>query len=365
MPPTHTLVVISSLGAGGAERVTTRLANAWVERGDQVTIVTLAAETAPAAYTLDPRVHRVSLDLLSTSTSPVQAALATVARVRAIRAAIVRARPDRVVAMLDVTNVLTLLATRGLGIPVVVAERSDPALCPLRREWQWLRRHTYAWARTVVAQTERAAAFFAGWPGVTTAVIPNPVVAPPGADVQRHHTVVAAGRLGPEKGFDLLIEGFARIAAAYPKWRMVIYGAGPLLQDLRDQAAAAGVADRIAFPGHADDLPSRLREAGLFVLSSRYEGFPNVLCEAMAVGTPVIATDIASGPREILRDGQDGVLVAPGSAEALADAIRGLMDDEARRRALGERARSVLTRYALAAVIESWDRAFSDGPSQS
>lgn len=359
MAPAHTLVVISSLGAGGAERVTTRLANAWVARGDRVTIVTLAPASDVPSYPLDPRVHRVGLGLLSTSTSPVQAALATATRVRAIRHAIARAQPDRVLAMLDVTNVLTLLATRGLGMPVVVAERSDPARCPLRREWQWLRRRTYRWARAVVAQTDRAASFFDGWPGVNAVVIPNPVEAPSHVVVERHHTIVAAGRLGPEKGFDLLITAFAQIASTHPDWRLVIHGTGPLLGDLRAQAAAADLAERVAFPGHADDLESRLREAGLFVLSSRYEGFPNVLCEAMAVGTPVIATDIASGPREILRGGEDGVLVAPESADALADAMRSLIEDEARRHTLGEHGRSVVTRYAMPAVLEMWDRAFS------
>jgi GalNAc-alpha-(1->4)-GalNAc-alpha-(1->3)-diNAcBac-PP-undecaprenol alpha-1,4-N-acetyl-D-galactosaminyltransferase len=355
MAPRHVAIVIASLGAGGAERVATRLANAWVDRGDRVTVITLASPAEPPAYPLDPRVHRVGLDVMSASTSAVEAVVATARRVRAIRTALRATTPDRVLAMLDATNVLTLLATRGMGLPVVVAERSDPSRCPLRAEWQWLRRRTYAWARAVVVQTERAGAFFDGWRGVQTRVIPNPVVAPPVADVPRDTTIVAAGRLGPEKGFDLLIEAFARIAASCATWRLVIHGAGPLEHDLRAQAARLGLAARVTLAGHASDLANRLREAGIFVLSSRYEGFPNVLCEAMAVGTPVVAFDIASGPREILRDGLDGILVAPGSAEALAEGMRLLIVDADRRREIGERGRSVLERYALPAVLGAWD----------
>ncbi len=352
----HVAVVIASLGAGGAERVTARLAGAWVSRGDRVTIVTLSSGTE-AAYPLDPRVRRIGLDLLADSYGRWQAVAASLARIRAIRRALAAGRPDRILAMLDATNVLTLLASTGLGIPVIVSERSDPSRYPARAEWQWLRRRTYPRARRVVVQTVRAARFFDRWRGVRVAVIPNPVVAPPVSGAPKAPVIAAAGRLGPEKGFDLLVDAFARIASRFPDWRLVIYGQGRLEPELRARIARLGLADRATLAGHAEDLPARLASAGVFVLSSRYEGFPNVLCEAMAAGTPVVAADIASGPREILRGGEDGVLVAPESPAALADGIAALLADPRRRLDLGERGRAVVTRYSLESVLAMWDDA--------
>jgi glycosyltransferase involved in cell wall biosynthesis len=144
-------------------------------------------------------------------------------------------------------------------------------------------------------------------------------VAIAGLDGRRY--VLACGRLEPQKGFDVLLEAFARIASAFPEIDLVILGRGKLLSALQEQAAGAGVAGRVHLPGFVRNPFALMRRAELFVLSSRHEGLPGVLIQAMACGTKVVSTDCESGPREILEGGRHGPLVPVGDAGALAQAI--------------------------------------------
>jgi glycosyltransferase involved in cell wall biosynthesis len=116
-----------------------------------------------------------------------------------------------------------------------------------------------------------------------------------------------------------------------------------------------GIADAVSLPGIVQDPERWMAQCALFVLPSRYEGFPNALLEAMAMGCAVIAADCPSGPRELVLDGKNGLLVPPENVEALAAALKTLMGDIALRRRLGERAISVRQRFAREAIIERWE----------
>ena len=196
--------------------------------------------------------------------------------------------------------------------------------------------------------------------------MPNPVVRPPArppSPAAAHggaRTVVAMGRMTRQKGFDLLLEAFAARAADHPEWTLEIWGEGPQHGELEARAHAPDLAGRVRFPGRADDAYAVLAAADLYVLSSRYEGFPMVLCEAMASGLPVLSFDCRTGPREIVRDGVDGVLVPPGDVAALATQLGRLMADEGARAALARRAPDILERFGVSRVLSRWDDVFQE-----
>jgi glycosyltransferase involved in cell wall biosynthesis len=166
--------------------------------------------------------------------------------------------------------------------------------------------------------------------------------------------VVAAGRLAPEKGFDVLLAAFSQLGPGFPEWRLVILGEGPERPALNVLAKSLGIADRVSFPGWIEEPGEWFATADLFVMSSRYEGFPNALLEAMACGLPVISTECV-GSREIVTHNVDGVLVPLDSAPALAEAMRELMAHEALRRRLAEAALTASRGYSLDAVAREWD----------
>lgn len=363
--PMRLALVISTLAPGGAERVLATLANGWAAQGEHVTLLTLDVE-ANDFYALHPGVRRIGLGCIEVSRHPVHALRNNVRRIGVLRRALRAARPHVVVAFTDTVNVLTLLATRGLGVPVVVSERIDPERQPLGRAWTWLRRWLYPRAAALVVQTERVRRWgMRTLPAERVRVIPNPLAlpapeavlgGPAGVPMPEGPSVAAMGRLVEQKGFDLLLHAFAECRREFPGWRLLILGDGPERERLRALARELGIADAVRLPGWVSEPHALLWRAELFVLSSRYEGFPNALVEAMAGGVAAVAADCPSGPREIVRDGIDGLLVPPGDVGALAHAMRRLMADPHERARFGRRAREVRERFALPAVLEQWNR---------
>jgi glycosyltransferase involved in cell wall biosynthesis len=360
-------LVISSLERGGAERVISVLAGAWAERGEQVTLITFDDAEEPA-YPLHPLVALRSLRVPNAlARNPFHALYRNVRRVWLLRRCIRQSRPNVVISFLDFPSIVTLLATRGLGVPVIVSERANPAFDDLKTTWRVLRRFMYPSAAALVCQTSAMVALLQQKIKVAGYAIPNavelPATANPGAAKggdANARTTVAMGRLVPQKGFDLLLEAFARIAARHPEWSIKVLGKGPLKGKLEAQAESLGLKNRVSFVGVVSDPFPVLRAADLFVFPSRFEGFGNALAEAMACGLPVISFDCPAGPSDIIRNEVDGVLVPPDDVAGLANAMDRLMSDAAQREKLARRAPEVLTRFSLERVLTMWDKLFVD-----
>jgi GalNAc-alpha-(1->4)-GalNAc-alpha-(1->3)-diNAcBac-PP-undecaprenol alpha-1,4-N-acetyl-D-galactosaminyltransferase len=361
------VLVISALSSGGAQRVLSILANAWAAKGWQITLLTFDDGVEPPFFDLHPAVRYCPLGLSGASSTSIRGVLNNLKRLWVLRQAIRQSCPHVVISFMEKPNVLTILATLGLRLPVIISERTAPAHHPIGKAWERLRHWVYPRCTCLVIQSRAALAYFSAKVQRRARVIPNPVLVPHSHEMfaksacrKRSKTVIAMGRLHEEKGFNSLLSAFARVAPEHPEWSLVIWGEGPLrphLERLRDDRGLQG---RVSFPGLTRQPLAHMQQADLFVLSSRYEGFPNALCEAMACGLPVISFDCPSGPREIITDGIDGVLVPPEDVEALAAAMARLMASEGERQRLAAHAPRVIERFALLHVLEMWEKVVAE-----
>jgi glycosyltransferase involved in cell wall biosynthesis len=362
------LIFTSSLALGGAERVVATLANRWCEQGHRVSVATLAPVELDA-YTLDEHVHRIALNLTGTSQGMLSALAANLQRVASIRRVLRREKPDCAISFLTDCNVLLALS-RGAhrGCRYIGSERSHPPKHRLSRIWEFLRARVYGRLDAVVAQTVESRNWILQHTTArTVVVIPNPVVwpVPERAPIRdpssvgraNRQRILAVGRLSREKGFDLLIRAFARLAADFPEWEVVIVGEGIERQALEDLVLAAELRDVVLLVGVVGNVGRWLSEADLFVLPSRYEGFPNALAEAMAAGLATISFDCDTGPRDLIENGRNGQLVAKEDEHALEAALRTLLGDATLRASFATEARHVTERFSLDAIDRLWLKA--------
>ncbi len=352
---------------GGAERVAALLSNRWAEQGHEVLLVPTFSGRGTCLYALD---ERVRLEYLADRVGTTRKSPWFLARrLWAMRAMSREFRADVVLSFLTHVNVAALLATRGLRVRTVVAERTYPPAMDVGPVWPKVRRISYPWASKVVMQTSLGLTWLAGdLPRVHGVVIPNPCLFPlpsneprlePEAVVANHRRLlVAAGRLGEEKGFNLLIKAFKALASRFTEWDLAILGEGAKREALEEQVATAGLTGRVFLPGRVGNLGDWYERADLYAMSSRFEGFPNALLEALSYGVPAVSFDCETGPADLIETGRNGYLVAPEEGAAgLAKRLAPLMADENLRRDMGKRAAEVRERYSLVRVGAEWDRA--------
>lgn len=355
-PGGRIVIVLPALSAGGSEQAVSAIASTWAERGREVSVVTFEPRGTPVFHPLHPRVRLEQLGLPITKTGAVRGAFNSARRVLLLRALFRRIRPNLVISFLTRTNIVTLLAARGLGFPVVVSERNNPKLQAFGRAWEWLRRTTYPHAFGLVTMTRGAMATFPAEMRRRSWVIPNQIVLPHDLAPRRDgRTLAAVGRLVPQKGFDLLLPAFARVAAAHPDWKLVIWGEGPERGRLEALRAELGLEGRVEMPGVTGRAGAWIETTDVFVLSSRYEGWGIVLLEAMAAGLPVVSFDCDFGPADMITDGTDGLLVPNGDIEALAAALSRTLGDAELRQRLGAAAAASARRFEGGRVMALWD----------
>lgn len=331
------MIFLPSLAGGGAERAITMVANGLADRGAEVMLV-LGQRSGPYLDLVSPTVQVIDLG----AKSMLQALPRLACQMRALR-------PAAVLSAMSHANVVVALAHRlsGSQARLVLSERAH--MTSVLQEYQGLRmratsalmRLTYPWADQVVAVSRGVAEDLPRHVPMSPSrivTVYNPVIdehlrrqaeAP-----SRHRwlarpevpVVLAAGRLIPQKDFHTLLQAFARIRRQR-RVRLVILGEGELRKELITLAEKLGVAGDVDLPGFEANPFAAMRAASVFVLSSRFEGLPGVLIQAMACGARVVSTDCPSGPREILEDGRWGALVPVGDPEALAGAVQAALDD--------------------------------------
>lgn len=362
--------LITSLRCGGAERITALLAGGLLRRNFDTGIITLAGPEKPF-HEPPPGVPVLPLAVHPENCSPALRLTGTPCRVRAIRRAMHQSAPDVLVGMMTECNVLSVLAARvteRMPVKLVLSERVHPAMTNLGTLARAARILTFPLADRVVTCSLAMAGWYRRWlPAQKIVPIQNPVVLHnrrPDPEAQNlalklkgENLIMAMGRLVPQKGFDLLLKAFALICntGTAAGWKLVIIGEGGMRETLERGARELGVEGRVLLPGRFRNPLPIVRAGNVFVMSSRYEGFPNALAEAMACGLPAVAFDCPSGPREIIRDKVDGLLVPPGNIAALAGAIESLISNEEMRLRMAADAPDVLKRFALDAILDRWE----------
>jgi glycosyltransferase involved in cell wall biosynthesis len=378
-------LVIAHLGPGGAQKVVATAANAFAERGIETHVFTVLDDHADA-YDLDPRVcrHRrkgprelaealgqersgkvgvlwqhlrpIVPEVVRRPLGVAASGVDLARRAQWLRRSIRGIKPEAVLSFLTQTNIITILATRGLAGRTIVSERNDPRLQHHRRRVLLMRKLTYPWADLVTANTHGALAAIEGFvPRSKLAFLPNPL------KVNDHcppmnfasPTFITVTRLVEQKGLDVLLKAASRAFASLPDWRLAIVGDGPLRDELKSLAYKLGIGARVDWFGYVDEPMAYLRAAKIFVLTSRFEGSPNALLEAMACGLPQIISDASPGPIELVGD-QAGLIVPVEDVSATAEAMIKLGQGEALRARLGTAALERTRMHQLDNAMQIW-----------
>ncbi len=367
----HVLFLIPSLAGGGAERVTVNLANYWAGKGWRVAIVTLAA-VAQDAFALDPSITLIPLNLTDPNRSIVAKVFRNFKRMMALRKVLFDIQPDVAVAVMDYPCVTLALAARGMtGLVATGSLHTHPPAVPANAIWRRIHSVAYGQLSAMVALTQETAAWLAAnTKARRIEVIPNAVQCPLPDSCPRvepdaicrpgRKLLLAAGRLAPEKGFDLLIGAFAGLSERHEDWDLAIVGEGAERQRLELEISARGLGPRIFLPGWAGNMADWYRRAELYAMSSRFEGFPCTLAEAMAHGLPAVSFDCDTGPRDIIRNGRDGFLAPKEDASALMAALDRLMGDADLRQRFGCAAKEVRDRFSLQRIAQMWEITFEE-----
>ena len=345
---------IPSLGSGGAERVVSVLANKLIERGFDVSILMLSR--LKCQYRLDDRVKIKCIDCDADTALPIYRRLPL--RLQKIRKEVRELQPDVVISFMAETNIDVCLALWTMKVPIIVSERNDPAMDPPGQVKKWLRCIAYRKPRGFVFQTPDAQAYFPQRIRAHSQIILNPLdehLPMPCTQEEREKRIVAVGRLNQQKRFPLLIDAFSLFIKAYPEYILEIYGEGELEAELHRLIETKGLQEKIQLKGFCRDVHQQIRTAAMFVMTSGYEGMPNALQEAMAIGVPSISTDCpCGGPRMLIRPGQNGILVPVGERDALVKAMSDMAQNPAKAQQMAQEASGIRELAAAQTITDGW-----------
>ncbi|WP_308638435.1 glycosyltransferase [Paenibacillus silvisoli] len=313
------LFVTHALSFGGAERVVSVLASGMAERGYEVHLILY--EKVNGEYPISDKVNIHLLPKIAGKHGIKYFAK----MLAAMRRKIAEVAPDVIIPFLPNQVIHFFIASRLMNIPFVATVRNNPFLYPDSKPKRTIGKIVALLSSGIFLQTEEQAGFFPRFAKRKTFVIPNPV----SSDLidrnyrNRDHIreIATFGRLSTQKNQHLLIEAFAIVHKTNPSLRLSLYGAGEEEQNLKALVAKLGVKDAVTFRGSVSNVGEALLSTDLFVLSSNYEGMPNALMEAMAVGLPCISTDCPTGPKDLIDHMNDGILVKSNNVSELVSAI--------------------------------------------
>jgi glycosyltransferase involved in cell wall biosynthesis len=327
--------IAPALSMGGMERASVNTANGLHNQNCEV--IFLSFFKKDHFFKLNPNIKLIEPEGFNITS------LSFMKSISWIRSEVKKSQPDSVLVFNKLYGAITALAIKGLGIPFFLSERSSP-LFHWKFPFNIINKVAYKInpPQGIIAQTQIAAVYQKKYfKKSKIKVIPNSLrsveVFP---EVQRENFILAVGRLNDHlKGFDLLLEAFALLNNQ--TWELHIAGGDENGEVLKQQSSELGITDRVRFLGKVKNIDLFYAKAGIFVIPSRSEGFPNALAEAMAAGCCSVAFDFIAGPRDMIKNNENGVIVPEGDIEALAKTIDNLIKNANKRHMLGENAQQI------------------------
>lgn len=349
------LFLTNTLGYGGAERTIVYLAEYLREHNDDVTILCL---TDTVKYDVDAGIHLVKLGIPQNYSSISERAVHILQRFVRVNREIRRRKPDIVVCMISLSA--CYLSQWKRSYKLVVSERANPLEYGRKRGKKVVR--IYKIADGIIFQTQAVSNLYPKIAKRKKVVIPNAVgnryalnTVWQGKESKR---IAAVGRLADAKDYPVMIRAFSIFRETHPHYELGIYGDGPLERGLKELAAELDLDGAVHFRGSRSDALKCVSKAACYVLSSKREGMPNTLLEAMAIGMPCISTDCAFGPRELIQNEHNGLLVPVGDEQALADGIARLVDDKAFAKMCGVHARNIADTNSVNTICAEYRKLF-------
>lgn len=347
-------IFIGGLNNGGAERVACNLANYLTERNHTVEILTISE--VEQSYFLQPEVKVINLLGINERKNLIYD---NILRFWRYGKFLLTHKTNAYVVFLPATINLALSTKCLTKAVMIAAERANPDDYSVKTQNKLKKnaRKADGWVFQTVDQKEWYDSVLGEEKAIVIPNAINPDFIKPIYKGERKKLIVSSGRLNKQKNHTLLINAFAKIAEKYPDYNLCIYGEGAKRDELRELVRKLGLTQRVSLPGYATNISEKLQEASMFVLSSDFEGMPNALMEAMALGLPCVSTDCGGGgARFLINDGVNGLLVPQKDVDAMAAAMERILSDQEFAEKLGAEAHKLCNTLAPEKIYGEWEK---------
>ena len=343
--------VNSSLTDGGSEKVMTLLANQMVENGYEVTMILV--RNKKRTYEINSKINCIQLNYKFNNKLFIMGS-----RILKLRSIFKEINPDVVISFMVDINIMTLLASLGLKIKIIVSERANPFI----REKKFIKigeKALYPLADKVVVQTDMVKEYFNDKIQKKCVTIPNPinVIKSPISQKVKEKKIIAVGRMTEQKNFKMLIDAYYLFSKENLEYDLYIYGEGPLRQQLIEYTQKLGITNRVNFPGYVKNMNEIMSTSSLYISSSNFEGISNAMLEALALGIPSICTDCpVGGASLVIENNKNGILIPVNDVNALYLAINKVINNKIFAEKISKEALKINDIFSLKNITKKWEK---------
>lgn len=345
---------IGSMAQGGAERVIANLSNELVKKNDVSIVSTVVGKPF---YTIDKKINYYTLDTENLKENLI---CRTIRRTRKLRKIIKEERPDIAISFLPEPTFRLLIAKFFLRIKTIISVRNDPNILYNSFVKKIIVKLLYPTSDGYVFQTDDAKKWFPKKIQSVAKVIPNPInenfICKPYEGI-RENSIVCVARLVKQKNHKMLINAFKDIAKVHPEYTLKLFGDGPCKEELMEQVKQLELQSKVKFMGEVHNIKEEIYRSSIFVLPSDYEGMPNALMEAMALGVPCISTDCPiGGPKFLINNKENGLLFDVGDKKGLVDSIKYIIENDDFAKKIGNKANKICSTLSPDKINLQWEK---------